>query len=131
MKKSSDASAAIGNICRRLGLPPADAFTQDWAYELSDEFRSADWLQKYISSFDSDQFGQFEKQILMDLILDAANTVFQKSPNNTEKFWPKISELLLQNYEEYSGQIEYWSAEDYPIEDSFFITSLIRKIKRL
>lgn len=51
----------IENICKELGLPKGDHFTQDWVYELPEEFYTKKWLKEYISAYSKGKFNDAEK----------------------------------------------------------------------
>ncbi|PHM22593.1 hypothetical protein [Xenorhabdus budapestensis] len=63
----------IEHICKDLGLPKGDSFTQDWVLELPEEYRTKEWLKKYIFAYSSDNYSELEKNTLMELMLDIAN----------------------------------------------------------
>src|SRR3954463_6679546 len=39
---------AIARVCQGLGLPLGDSFSQDWAYELPEEFRTREFSERYL-----------------------------------------------------------------------------------
>lgn len=53
---------AVDNLCKSLGLPHGDKFTQDWVYELAEEFRTKNWLEKYIFAYSNNNYSKSEKK---------------------------------------------------------------------
>lgn len=43
--------AALERICADLGLPRGDAWTQDWAYELGEQYRTEAYVGKYLAAY--------------------------------------------------------------------------------
>lgn len=59
---------SIKKLCENLNLPYGDQFTQDWAYELPDQYRTKKWLDKYISAYLHNGYSSTEKKRINDFI---------------------------------------------------------------
>lgn len=114
-------------ICEQLGLPQPSKFTQDWEYELPSEFRTADWLDKYISHYSDSIRTDQEKSILMKLMLDMANDFLEASACRLQI--KQVLDLLVNNSNIHRELIDHWACEGDTLEDSFTITPLIRSLK--
>lgn len=117
-------------LCDDLGLPLGDRFTQDWAYELPDEYRTKDWLNKYISAYLQNKYSSEEKKELMILSLDVINDLLSFGLSPSDEIITKALNILFDNYKEYIDLISYWSLDGEPIEDCFALTPEIRKLKK-
>src|SRR5215207_3880306 len=91
--------STIRRICKDLGLPTGDSFTQDWAYELPDEFRSESAFYQYLSAYRKEEYGNDEKRLLVRLTLDIANDLLQRDEEVGQKAWSALADLLRTNYE--------------------------------
>lgn len=116
----------IRRLCWDLGLPPGDSFTQDWAYELPEEFRGEASLYKYLSTYTREDYGTSEKRLLVQLALDIANDLLQEQPEAGLKAWSALAEVLRVNPAVHRDQVEYWTSSDKPLEDSFALTPFAR-----
>lgn len=119
----------LNKICSDLGLPEGDEFTQDWAYELSDEFRTKEWLGKYISAYLNNNYSSDGKNELMTLSLDVSNDLLSSGVSSTDGVIIKVLNVLFENHQNHMDLINYWSLDDEPIEDCFALTSKIRELK--
>ncbi|MWP61693.1 hypothetical protein [Gilliamella sp. Pas-s25] len=120
----------LKQLCNDLHLPLGDKFTQDWAYELPDQYRTQTWLDKYLYAYVNSTYSKLQKHILMTLLLDVTNDLLSSGMSASS---PKISQvlaLLFHNHDDYMDLIDYWSLSDEPIEDCFALTPEIRKLKR-
>jgi len=117
-------------LCIDLGLPSGDAVTQDWAYELPEEYRTRAWLQKYIRAYETSTYSTDVRTLLMDLILDVTNDLVQSGNTELEEIWTTISEIIRAAPDLHRGQLEYWAGEeDEPLEDSFAIARWARELR--
>lgn len=116
----------IDHICEVLGLPKGDKFTQDWAYELPEEFRTEKWLKIYIDAYLAEVYSKSEKNLLMELVLDVSNDLISKGSNRTVD---KALDVLSLNRNNHLELIEYWSQDGESLEDCFALTPKIRAIK--
>ena len=119
---------AIRRLCDDLGLPGGDEFTQDWEHELPEEFRSSEWLPRFIAAYNSEGYGPSEKQALMMLLLDCLNEGIEAGDEAIECLWNEVAPLLLADREIHSNLIEHWSLPGESLEDAFAITARIRTL---
>jgi hypothetical protein len=122
MTKHSD---AIDRICRDLQLPPGDAFTQDWAYEIPNQFRTPAHFSRYLRAYSTPGYGEPEKLQLMELMLDVAND-FHGAEGQAA--WKSLEALIRLQPALHRDQVAYWSVFDTELEDAFRITSLVREL---
>lgn len=120
---------AIEHICRDLGLPYGDEFTQDWIYELPEEFRTEEWLNKYISFYSNDNYSESERDLLMQLILDVTNDLLSMGMDADDEVIVKALSLLSKNHQRHIQLIEYWALDGEELEDCFALTDKVRGIK--
>lgn len=116
------------NPAKKLGIPSGDSFTQDWIYELPEEFRTKEWLNKYITHYSNDDYNLFEKNELMRLILDITNDLLSYGVSDTDTDIINALKLLSDNYMSHLELIRYWSLDNEPLEDCFILTPKIRNI---
>jgi len=117
---------AIKRICDDLGLPSGDSFTQDWAYELPEEYRTNDYLNRYAAAYSTPGYGDAEKRLLMQLALDIANDEVARDPSEGENAWSKLADLLRSDRTLHADLIEHWALPGEPLEDAFPLTRLVR-----
>lgn len=120
---------AIRRICCDLDLPPGGPFTQDWEYELPEEFRTSVWLQRYLAAYNREEYGAPEKQVIMTLLLDCLNDRMEAGDESVERLWGEVAQLLSADQEMHSSLIEHWSLPGEPLEDAFALTARIRGIR--
>jgi hypothetical protein len=120
---------ATRRICGDLGLPPGDAFTQDWAYELAASYRTDEYLGRYLIAHDSTGYGPHERHVLMKLILDVFNDMYSAEPSSSSRFWTTISEVLGRFHIEHADLVTYWACADAELEDAYAISSLVRYLR--
>jgi hypothetical protein len=121
-------AAAIKRICDDLGIPAGDAHTQDWEYELPEEFRSVAWMQRYIDAYREQRYGAPEKRVLMSLLLDCCNDAIAAGEDSAERLWDAMAPMLLADRDLHAGLIEHWSLPGEPLEDAFAITARVRDL---
>lgn len=119
---------AIKRLCIDLGLPAGDAFTQDWEYELPEEFRSAAWLQRFLVAYERAEYGPAEKQVIMTLLLDCLNDGIAAGDASIERLWDRVAPLLSADLALHSSLVEHWSLPGEPLEDAFAITPRVRSL---
>lgn len=119
--------AAIDRLCTDLGLPRGDAFTQDWAYELPEQFRTEDWLRRYLSAYDNPAYGDSERRMLIMLALDIANDLLNDDEEAGERACASLERVLRSRVELHRDQLEYWALEGEPLEDVFTLTPWARE----
>lgn len=118
----------LNNPAKKPGIPSGDSFTQDWIYELPEEFRTKEWLNKYVIHYLNDDYNFFEKNELMRLILDITNDLLSYGDSDTDAVIINALKLLSDNYMSHLELIQYWSLDDEPLEDCFILTPKIRSI---
>jgi hypothetical protein len=119
---------AIQKICQDLGLPTGDSFTQDWAYELSQEFRDEAALYKYLSTYTKEGYGASEQRLLVKLALDIVNDLLQHEEAVGRRAWDALANVLRVNPGLHRDQVEYWAMSGEPLEDAFILTPLVRAL---
>ncbi|OCG58538.1 hypothetical protein [Gilliamella sp. GillExp13] len=119
----------IKNLCDDLNLPYGDRFTQDWAYELPDQYRTKYWLNKYIFAYLYNGYSSIEKKELMILSLDVCNDLISSGLNPNDKVIQKVLNILFNNYKNYEDLINYWALDSAPLIDCFALTPIIRELK--
>lgn len=124
-----DQRSAIRRLCQDLSLPIGDSFTQDWAYELPEEFRDETSFHRYLSAYNRPEYGIDEKLLLMQLSLDIVNDLLQQEEEVGRRTWNAIADVLRENYELHKEQVEYWAMPGESLEDAFALTPLARTIR--
>ncbi|NUE95150.1 hypothetical protein GYW75_01915 [Gilliamella sp. ESL0232] len=119
----------IKKLCDDLNLPYGDRFTQDWAYDLPDQYRTKYWLNKYIFAYLYNGYSSIEKKELMILSLDVCNDLISSGLNPNDKVIQKVLNILFNNYKNYEDLINYWALDSAPLTDCFTLTPIIRKLK--
>ncbi len=119
---------AMQRVASDLGLPKGDMHTQDWAYELPEEFRSESWVDRYLAAYGNVSYGDTERRLLMDLLLDIANDQIEQDECAEHRTWNALVPLLRSRPELHRDQLKYWAALEDPIEDAFPLTHLARKL---
>lgn len=119
---------AIDRICTDLGLWRGDAYTQDWAWEIPQEFRTDVWLERYLTAFIREDYGPHERHELFDLIFDIANDRMSTPDSDQEAIWLRIWPTLHNRLSEHRGQLEYWACLDCDLEDAFALTPFARTV---
>ncbi|MDH2914799.1 hypothetical protein N7V53_20095 [Kosakonia sp. HypNH10] len=121
--------SVISKICHDLGLPTGDRFTQDWAYELPDEYRTKEWLAKYIAAYSNNSDSLEVRRELMALSLDIINDLLASGLSTADGHVVKTLGLLFENYPIHIDLVTYWECgADFP-EDCFALTPEIRRLK--
>ena len=119
---------AIKTICRDLGLPSGDAYTQDWIYELPEKLRDYESLQRYVAAYSTTSYGETEKSLLMQLMLDVTNDLLQRDKTIEKQAWGSLIGLLRANPKLHREQLEYWALPGEPPEAVFPLTPLVRDL---
>jgi hypothetical protein len=120
---------AIARVCQGLGLPAGDSFSQDWAYELPEEFRTREFFERYLRAYSTPGYGPAEKHVLMQLILDVANDLLEGEEGLEGGAWEKVVELLQADRQLHWDLIEHWTLVGEPPENVFRLTSRIRTVR--
>jgi hypothetical protein len=119
---------AIERLCRDLQLPAGDAFTQDWAHELPASFRTAEWLARYVRAYENASYGDLERRTLIQLALDAANDLLDRSEDAGAAAWQALVPIFSRHPELHRDQLEYWALEGDELEDTFPLTPRVREL---
>ena len=118
----------IDKLCQDLKLPRGNG--QDWEYELAEEYRTPQWLAKYLSAYLQNNYSIFQKQILMNLCVDICNDLFTADRNQNQPIICQVLNVLYNDYAQHWQLIDYWAAPDQPLEDCLKLTSEIRKLRQ-
>src|SRR5690242_1152730 len=102
---------AIRRVCAELELPTGDAFTQDWAYELPEQFRTLEYLQRYIRALSGATLAAVERVVLMTLVLDVVNDLMASEPAGIVGEWRQVRDLLPSDPALYRDLLAYWALE--------------------
>jgi hypothetical protein len=121
-------AAAIDRICSDLNLPRPTHHQQDWEYELSDEYRTTDWIRQYLAACRRADYGRLEKQILMTITLDCINDLVQTDTPSANPLWKEAESLLRTDQLIFHDILDYWAVHGDPLEDAFPITPRIRSL---
>jgi len=127
MAEAGEEGRAEIRICQDLGLPLPDPFSQDWAYELPEEYRTQDWLNRYFAAYATEAYGDPERRKLLELILDIVNDNLTCNDALAGPAWERAAGLARANYSLHREQIEYWALPGHPIEDAFTLSPLARE----
>ncbi|MBH1656731.1 hypothetical protein [Stenotrophomonas maltophilia] len=120
---------AVDRICLDLGLPSGDSYTQDWAYELYDEYRTSAWLDRYMAAYRTGGYPRDVRNELMILALDVSNDLLSSGANPQDHSIAAVLDALAAGLLEHLDLIEYWALEGEPLEDCFALTPEVRRIK--
>lgn len=121
----------IKKICNDLGIPVGDKFTQDWIYELPEEYRNKEWLNKYIAAYLNKAYSLKGKNELMALALDVSNDLLSSGYLPSDKLILSVLNILTDNYQNHIDLIDYWALDNEPLEDCFLLTPEIRRLKEI
>lgn len=117
---------AITSLIKKLNLPKADKYSQDWEYEVVDSKR----IDEFITYYQNNLRTEDEKFTLMLIIIESCNDTLCEN-NLKKKTWKKVKRSLIKDYFLHNQTIDYWCCEEEKdIENCFNITPLIREIKK-
>jgi hypothetical protein len=120
---------AIARVCQGLGLPVGDSFSQDWAYELPEEFRTREFFERYLMAYSTHGYGHAEKRVLMQLILDVANDLLERGEGLEDEAWEKVVALLQGDRQLHWDLIEHWALMGESLEEVFLLTPKMRAVR--
>jgi hypothetical protein len=120
---------AIVRVCQGLGLPVGDSFSQDWAYELPEEFRTREFFERYLRAYSVPGYGPAEKHVLMQLILDVANDLLEREEGLESRAWERVVEFLQADRQLHWDLIDHWALMGEPLENVFPLTPRIRAVR--
>lgn len=124
-----DVRDAIARVCQGLGLPLGDSFSQDWAYEVPEKFRTREFFERYVEAYSTPGYGVAEKHLLMQLILDVANDLLERGEGPEDEAWGKVVALLQADRKIHWDLIEHWALLGEPPENVFRLTSQMRAVR--
>jgi hypothetical protein len=120
------------NVTKRvaadLQLPEGDEYTQDWAYELPGEFRTSEHLARYVAAYENPAYGDEERLVLMELMLNVANDIFEKGGIAGPAAWKQVEAVIKRHAALHRDQVEYWTVPEDELDDAFAITPLARAL---
>lgn len=120
---------SIERLTKDLGLPKAESYTQDWAYEVPDEYRTESYLEKYITAYKNPEYNESDKKLLMQLMLDIINDFINYDEDLSESLFIKVLTSLKEEHELHEELIEHWLMEDEDdLENVFALTPVIREL---
>jgi hypothetical protein len=119
----------IARVCQDLGLPAGDAYSQEWAYELPEEFRTREFFERYLMAYSKPGYGPAEKSALMHLILDVANDLLERNEGLEDEDWERVAAHLQADHKLHLKLIEHWALIGEPLEDVFHLTSKMRAVR--
>lgn len=128
MDSESTERTAIERVCRDLGLPKGDLYSQDWAYEIPDTYRTIEWIDRYLSAYKSGGYQSTEQKLLVKIILDVINDILESDEPAGRDAWMRTVETIQDNIPQHRQQIEYWAAESRSLEDAFALSPLAREL---
>lgn len=120
---------AVERICGDLRLPIGDSFTQDWIYELPQQYRNMEFLAKYAAAYSNPEYGDNERLLLMQLMLDVTNELLEADAVEGKRAWESVATILRGNPQFHREQIEYWAMPGMPLEEAFSVTPLVRLLR--
>ncbi len=121
---------SIEQLCKDLKLPSGDEFTQDWIYELPEEFRTFEYFKKYFNTYIFSNYNAETKALLLDLMLDVTNDLVENELKVGERAWSALTFILNKERNTYQESIDYWLLEGEPIDNCFALTPFIRDFMR-
>lgn len=127
MHMATDYRTALRNVCDTLSLPGGDAYTQDWAAELPEDYRSLEHLERYAAAVGAAS-DDVERGILMELSLDVANDLVEDGL--TQAIWSPLAAELRRAPPLYAELVDRYACDGQPLEESFALTPLVRAAAR-
>jgi len=112
-------------LCSELGLPAGEDYTQDWASELPEKYRTSAWLDRYLAALGQSEAVEV-RRLLMELVLDVANDL-ATSTELTVLQMGQVERELVRSPSLYQGLVDYWACPGEPLSNCFEITPWIRR----
>lgn len=119
---------AIQRICKDLSLPTGDPFTQDWVYELPEQYRTEPHLRRFLSAYESVSYGNAERRVLVSLILDVINDLLSSDREAAVRAWRDVVLLVKRSPLLHEDQLERWVAPDSSLDDAYALTPFARTL---
>jgi hypothetical protein len=123
-------ASAVRRLARDLELPSGDAYTQDWVYELPEAYRDYAHFLKYLAAYERPEYGDAERRLLMQLMLDVTNDLLSAGDADGREAWEHLKGLLTNDAQLHHEEIERWAGEDEPLEDMFVLTPYVRELRQ-
>ena len=120
---------AIQRLCDDLGLPPPRPYSQDWAYELPEAYRTRSYLEKYLGAYEDASYGDVEKGLLMQLMVDITNEFLDDDSDDFDAAWEPLRALLKRDHALHGELIEHWAHPGHPLEDAFALAPFMRDLR--
>lgn len=115
-------------ICDDLDIPEGDKFTQDWEYELPEEYRTFPYFKKYFQAYIFNNYQIEVKQILINLMIDICNDYMENNIIESHSSLNGLNYIIQIDYPDLKEIISYWANENEPLEDSFAISQFMREV---
>ncbi|MFK3772784.1 hypothetical protein [Pseudomonas sp. NPDC089406] len=119
----------VTRLRRDLGLPPGDRYTQDWAYELPEQYRTTAWLEKYLAAYLMGGYSPQGQHELMTLALDVCNDLVSAGGSPADEPLVRVLSALFDDALANGDLIAYWAMEGEVLEECFALTPEIRRLK--
>lgn len=119
----------VTRLSRDLGLPPGDRHTQDWAYELPEEYRTRAWLEKYLAAYLMGGYSPQARHELMTLALDVCNDLVSAGASPAEEPMVRVLSALFEDRQANDDLIACWAMEGEVLEECFALTPEIRRLR--
>ncbi|VTS00645.1 hypothetical protein [Tuwongella immobilis] len=121
----TDMQNAMIRLAQQLKLPLPDPYSQDWANEVADSSRVAEWL----SAYESGHFDSLEMSLLMTIILESFNDLLGDGAADFQ-MWKRIEQLLVIHRAIHADSITHGSLNDEANPDNWFpLTHWMRLVR--
>ena len=111
-------------LIQDLNLNPGDDYTQDWECEASDYKRVGEFLSYYKET----SLQPEEKKALIEVILNSYES-YVKVAGFDAAYTEEIKRILDEGHRLFLDTIEYWACLGEEVEDSFYITPIVREVR--
>ncbi len=106
----------------RLLQLPATGGEQDWAIELADKNRIAEFLDFHSTT----ELNEMEHYGVGLLLLASYNDYLTETKDTNNDIWSHILVILAQDEERYTGVLRYWACFGKIADDKFAISDIIK-----
>jgi|GEM_PF-836788 len=120
---------AVAKISLDLGIPGLSTYTQDWASELPEEYRTPAWIERYLATCARSDYGVQEKQALMDLVLNCINDMVEVGDEAVDRLWAETEGALRDAAAIYRDVVEDWAEEEDGLDGEQPIASRLRRLR--
>lgn len=121
---------AIEQICQDLNLPLGDKFTQDWIFELPEQYRTFDYFKKYFDAYLFRIYAFDEKKLLLNIMMDVVNDLLECKEAKGKLAWNGLSYVLWKDALLFKDTIDYWAQWGQPLDNVFTLTPYVRSINQ-